>query len=136
MAKKSEKATVIERTELVFTMQTRGYRRCEIIQYASENGWDIGDRQVDNYILKANEILQAQSETVRERELGRAISNFRELYKKSFEIHDFKACKDIQKEIVSLLGLSEAKKLDHTTDGEKLSINIVKSYNEPDKSNL
>ena len=127
-----EKAISVERTEEVYKLLIRGYRRYQIIQYASD--WGISERQIDTYIAKANIKLEEASEVVRNKELGKAITRLNELYKESFEEGNFKDCKDIQKEINTLLGLAEATKLqidakvEEAVDLSKLDTEQLKAY--------
>ena len=57
VAKKSTKAESTLRTQEVYSLLTQAYTRQEILQHCSI--WQVSDRQVDTYIARAREMLDA-----------------------------------------------------------------------------
>jgi hypothetical protein len=103
MAEKPTEAVFNDRVHSVYTDLINGKRRAEILRYAST--WGVTDRTIDNYISRANDLLEQEAETVRERELGKALARYNAIYKAAIEAGDLKLALDVQKEISRLLGL-------------------------------
>ena len=123
MGKKSDNLTIANRIDQIYKEMLDGKVKRDILRYASK--WKLSERQIENYIDKANTMLIEDSKTVREAEIARAVSRFNRLYDKAFKEQDYKLCKDIQKDLNALLGLEAEKKIDLTSKGEKFSINII-----------
>ena len=126
MPERSTEAEVSQRIEAVFKLLIDGKRPVEIIRFASENGWKVGDRQVENYIARANRLIEDQSATVRSREVGRAITRLTAWLAKAHELGDIKLSLEIQKELNKLLGLYEPTRTEIT--GQDGGAIVVKAY--------
>ncbi len=100
---KSNYATRDARVNECFKMLVEGATRADIQQYAAKN-WQITERPVDAYIAAANKLLEKDSKTIRESEIGKAANRLNSLYAKALEIQDYKTCLAIQKEIANLFG--------------------------------
>lgn len=103
MADKPTEAVFTDRVTMVYTDLVNGKRRAEILQYASI--WDVTPRTIDNYISRANTMLEQEAETVRQREMGKALARYNGLYKAAMDTGDVKTALDVQKEISRFLGL-------------------------------
>lgn len=56
--KKSDKTTVNQRVKEIVDLKLQGGTRSHIFQHASDEGWDLSDRMVDELIKKATDQLQ------------------------------------------------------------------------------
>ncbi len=69
--------------------------------------WDLSDRQIENYIRKANEYFAKQSNIKRDKELGRALARYNSLYSNSYKLQDYRTCANINEKLCNLLGLNK-----------------------------
>jgi hypothetical protein len=100
---KAEKRARIER---LFPLVVAGARRSEIMQFcATKTDWGCAERTIDYYIAAANELLEAESRTHRELEVGRALRRLHILYARSVAVEDLPTALAVQREINALLGL-------------------------------
>lgn len=107
---KSSKAEICKRVSRIFELMTQGFFDFEIVQNVSNNeGWNVSDRQIYNYISKANEMFSDYAKIKRDIELGKAITRLNVLFNKSLKVQDYKTCLMIQKEINTLMGNYPAK---------------------------
>ena len=67
---KASKAEVAKRVEEILAIRLDGAQRHDILRYAAEKGWDVNERQIENYIHKADNLLIEQQEKNRKRLLG------------------------------------------------------------------
>jgi hypothetical protein len=67
---KSTKATVAQRVEEVLTIRLAGAGFAEIVRYAAEKGWGVGERQLQNYVEKSDELLAASVEKDRPKRIN------------------------------------------------------------------
>lgn len=124
MGNKANNAESEQRVNEVYLLLLSGASRYEIVQYAAK--WDIGWRQADNYIAKANARFEESAATVRDRELGKSIQRLNKLYQSLLKIQDYKGALQTQKELNTLLGLHAPSKLEHTgPGGQELTIKVV-----------
>ena len=120
---KPSKAEHTIRITKIIELLTLGLSRAEIIRYDSEKTkWGVTTRTIDNYIALATEAIEAQSETKREYEIGKALERLESLYQRNMSIQDFKAALAVVKERSELLGLKAPNKHEIDTKGE----NIIK----------
>lgn len=108
MAKESKctAAEIDDRVNTVFELICQGKFDFEIYkEVAKEKGWDVGDRQIANYVKKANELLKIYSDYDRKKELGKAIARYNLIFKKAFEAKDYQACIRVQDKLNKLMKL-------------------------------
>jgi hypothetical protein len=79
--KKSTSAVVETRVAEVAELMIAGSRRSEIIRYCAR--WDISERQVDNYIKKARDVLAQISRELVESAHGLAAARLERIYRKA-----------------------------------------------------
>ena len=124
-AKHSRKATkneIEKRILTIYQMILKGYSRVEILRYASEKTkWNVSGRQVETYLHRAQERYKKNLDKKEEFLLGKSYTRLENLYRKSFDNSDFKTCLQIEKTIIETFGLEQPKKIDLTSDGEKIS---------------
>lgn len=82
--------------------------------------WGLSDRQIENYIRKANHYFAKESNIKRDKELGRALARYNSLYSNSYKLQDYRTCANINEKLCNLLGLN------------KLLIEVSKNENEFD----
>ncbi|HOD62013.1 MAG TPA: hypothetical protein PLD55_13160 [bacterium] len=103
------------------SFMTRG----EIFQYvSSKENWGITQRQLDNYIAKAKELLKSEFQAYKDDAYENAWNNYIMLFKKAMKKDDTKLCLQIQDSMAKLFGLTQ--KLDLTSAGEKITGFTVK----------
>jgi len=107
MGKKSTNAEIETRVNKVYDLLVNGASRSQILQYCTEKAkWEINERQIDEYVARANERLIELGKTHRETELGRAVARLNQLYFLSITLQNFNVALGVQKELNKLLGLS------------------------------
>ena len=73
MGKKSTNRQMQERVNTVYQLLSKSESRVEIVQDASEN-WDVGDRQADEYLARARQLIAKDAEIERPEWLAAAIA--------------------------------------------------------------
>jgi len=105
---RSGKITKIEkekRINEVGSLLLMGANRANILKYAEKEGWNVSDRQVDNYIRDyKNRCIRMLEENL-ERERAVHIRRNELLFNKSYSLADYKTCLQIDKNIADLKGL-------------------------------
>jgi hypothetical protein len=77
VARKCNNAESEQRVNAVYDLLLRAHSRKQIIQFAAES-WGIGDRQVDNYIARARELLALDAELARPQWMHSALARLQE----------------------------------------------------------
>lgn len=107
--KKSTAATVEVRTAKVAELLVDGWSRARICEYARETArWDVSDAQVDRYIAKARERIQADCSRDRKASYALAEARLEALYGKAVDADDLRLALSIVKEQRTLQGLDGA----------------------------
>ncbi len=121
------KYRVLELVPLVTTMS-----RQQILQYVANEhkDWDLKDRQVDNYIAKAKKIVKEQFKKHKEIAAASSLTNYQDLYRKSYSKEDYRTCNSIQENIDSLFGL---KKFDPVAEINNDKVNVVVATKDSDR---
>jgi hypothetical protein len=102
---KSPNATAAQRVEEVLTLRLAGAAFVEIRQYASENGWGVGDRQLWHYIHKSDELLAASLETDRKKLLALHLAQRRLLHNRTMETGDYRTALAVLRDSAQLQDL-------------------------------
>lgn len=142
MAKKARKEVVLERVQYVLNQILAGVTSSEIIRNASEM-WDIGGRQVENYIAKAYAVLRtnlledakdskAFHVTARLNLYEHKLKERNKIFKSKIKDRDktylIRAIDtqimDILKDLAKING-QYVTKVDHTTQGDKLPSSVA-----------
>lgn len=110
---KATDAQVEKRIEVVTDILMRGGTRADVLQYCASE-WDIRTRQADNYLKRAWEYIRDTAERDKERHINLAIQRYQDLYKRSFKVQDYRECRQINAEMIKLLGLAEPEKVEHS----------------------
>jgi hypothetical protein len=73
MAKKSTNVEIDERVNAVYDLLLRAYSRTQIVRHCSET-WNVGERQAENYISRARQLMALDAELERPQWLAAAIA--------------------------------------------------------------
>lgn len=94
-----------ERINKVYQLIIDGFNRRDICRYVSKNtDWDIGNRQVDEYIKKANDIIIEHATETRDEFYKKCQNRFLDLYKKAMSMKDIGECRRILETWNKVLG--------------------------------
>ena len=77
-------------------------------QYASQQGWQVTQRQLDTYSSRARALLGAQAERDRAVELGKALEQLDLLFMKAMAASDRPEARAVLGDRIALLGLAAA----------------------------
>lgn len=107
--KKSTAAEVEMRTAKVAALLIDGWCRARICEYARETArWDVSDAQVDRYMAKERERIQADCSRDRKASYALAEARLEALYGKAVDVGDLRLALSIVKEQRALQGLDGA----------------------------
>lgn len=118
---KSTDAEILLRVSTVVEMLMKGQERQDIIQYCAKK-WNINERQADVYIKKAKERIKRNKDADLDYHISLSIMRYQDLYKRNFNIQDYRECRQVQGDLAKLLGIEAAQKIN--VSGE-LSINQI-----------
>lgn len=115
-----------KRIEAVKQMLLQGYTRSSIIKYC-QNNFKVEVNTVDVYMMDAKAIIRSDFDSLNDNVTLVAIiyGRLEDLFQKNEDVADYKEQRNVLKDIRDLLGIDKARKLDLTTDGEKLNSNNV-----------
>ncbi len=108
MAKKSTDAELQIRYATIAEMLIKGQSRQDILQYSSKT-WGVCDRTTDEYIARSWTKIKSSVNDDIEKNVALAIARYNDLYKRNFNIQDYRECRQVQGDIVKLLGLNSEK---------------------------
>lgn len=88
-----------------------GYsKRAFILQHISNTtDWNVCDRQIDNYIKDAKELIKETNEDDIELEKSMALNRLEALYTMNLKIQDYNQCRSLIMDRAKLLGLVSSK---------------------------
>jgi hypothetical protein len=107
---KSTQATVRQRVHEVLQLRLLGAEFHDIVQHASENGWGVGERQLWNYLARADDLLERTLETDRGKLFRRHVAQRRALYARAMAVSDYSTARAVLKDEAELLGLYPARR--------------------------
>ena len=120
--KKDNKATKVEferRVRTVCELLLKGYSRSKIIQYITENSQrKVQERQIDNYIKSANEIIKKDFEESSEKGRITAVvfNRMQEIYELAEENEDIMNMRGVLKDLRDFLGLDNSGNIEGATN--------------------
>lgn len=112
--RRSTRDEVNRRVKEVLQLRLAGAEMADLVQYSSEQGWDVGERQLRKYVAKTDDIIAASLETDHRKILNRHIAQRRALYARAMAVSDYSTAKAVLKDEAELLGLYPAKKTELT----------------------
>ncbi len=120
---KSDKATTSRRVQDVLRVMLAGGEFNEIRQFASDQGWQVSERQLRRYIETANTQLAEAAQRDRGQLLGRHLMQRRALYARCLKANDLRTALQVLRDEAELFGLYPPTKIAATTpDGQALSM--------------
>lgn len=133
-SKKGTKTQVEQRVMIVAEMRLKAYSYDQIIRYASEN-WNVGARQVEHYISRANKRIKASNNLNLDKEVMIQKARLEDLYQKNYNIQDYRECRQVMETRMRLTGTNAPEKLDVMSNGEQIqgaTININSKGEDPE----
>lgn len=106
--KKSAKATNAEialRVEEVLRIRLDGAQFHDIVQYAAEKGWNLKDRQIREYMSRADDLLVERQEKKRKRLLALHHARREALYARAVNTADYRTALAVLSDTAKLQGL-------------------------------
>jgi hypothetical protein len=91
------------RINVVYKMLLDGKTNADIVRYGSEN-WNIGERQMDDYLVWANERIIDESSEGREKTLADLRAKMKRLYALASTKEQYRVCLGIIQETHKVLG--------------------------------
>src|SRR6476620_10346841 len=88
--KKSDGTTVSQRIEDALRILLDGAQHHDIVQYGSEKGWGVSERQIRKYIARAHDLLIERQEKSRKRTIARHLAQRQALYARSVNAADLR----------------------------------------------
>ncbi len=101
---KSSKAELNQRVKEVMNILLEGGERGFILQYSS-GIWDVSERQADNYIRLANELIIKSVKRDINVDYAKAVRRYERLYLLAVAKEDYRTATSINKELTALQGL-------------------------------
>lgn len=137
MEKRPQDITKIEREKRVQEVEQlimQGASVNDIIQYCAKT-FKVNQRVVYDYIAEARESIKENFKTLFNPEYFKAniFKRLEDLYKNSYDIEDFKECRNILRDLRDMLGIDEATKTNlNVSSNEITPLSFFKSNNDKD----
>jgi len=103
--RKAEAAEVALRVEEVLRIRLDGAQYHDVVQYVAEKGWALKERQVRNYIRRADDLLVERQERNRRRLLSRHIAQRDALFARAVNAADLRTALAVADSTAKLQGL-------------------------------
>ncbi|MCE9560420.1 MAG: hypothetical protein K8U57_00035 [Planctomycetes bacterium] len=103
--RKAEAAAVALRIEEVLRIRLDGAEYHDVVQYAAEKGWDLKERQVREYIGRADDLLVERQEPKRRRVIARHLAQRQSLFARCINAADFRTALAVLADLAKLKGL-------------------------------
>jgi hypothetical protein len=102
---KATKTEISKRVEEVLRIRLDGAQFHDIVQYAAEKGWGLKDRQVRNYIRRADDLLVERQDRNRKRLIARRVAQREALYARALNAADHRTALAVLTDLDRLRGL-------------------------------
>lgn len=94
--------------ETVIEMLLKGLSRTDILRHFAENeNFKKSERSVDYYIDKSKKEIKERFKPEKENLKALSIARYEDLYKKNYQIQDYRECRQIIDSVSKLFGLNE-----------------------------
>jgi hypothetical protein len=123
--KRSDRTTLLKRSEEVLAMRLNGAEFADIKQHAEEQGWGVSGRSLQRYIVYGDKQLAKTLEKDRERLINRHIAQRRALYQKALAEKDHATALRVLQDEASLLGLYPKNGRVGIHEGGSLTLNVI-----------
>lgn len=121
---KASNAQMDKFLETVIEMIVKGFTRTDILRYFTENEkleLRRSESSVDIYIKKARKEIIKRFQPEREKLMADSLAKLTNLYKKNYEIQDYRECRQIIETLGKLTGINAPEKTEITgKDGKPL----------------
>jgi hypothetical protein len=105
MGQKSDKAETARRVEEVLRVRLDGAQFHDIVQYGSEQGWNVGARQIRKYIARADALLVERQDKSRKQVVARHLAQRSALYARAVNAADYRTALAVLADEAKLRGL-------------------------------
>jgi len=105
MGQKSDKAETARRVEEVLRVRLDGAQFHDIVQYGSEQGWNVGERQIRKYIARADALLVERQDKSRKKVVARHLAQRTALYARAVNAADYRTALAVLADEAKLRGL-------------------------------
>jgi hypothetical protein len=123
---KSDQKTVRKRVEEILSIRLLGALPTDIRRHAEEQGWQVGERQLQRYTAMSDELMAESLEKNRDKLMAYHFAARRALYARAMAVSDYSTAKAVLKDEAELLCLYPAKRLQMTgQDGGPVVLNIT-----------
>lgn len=102
---KITKSELQSRISAIFVMRLDGRNGREIVQHAATERWGVRDRQIYNYIQKADRLIETGQQKTRDQILEKTRKRLERLYAKSIADADLRLARLVLKDIREFEGL-------------------------------
>jgi hypothetical protein len=102
---KSTKVVIARRVEEVLRIRLDGAEFHNIVQYAAEQGWNVRERQLWNYVRASDALLAIRLEKDRDKLLARHVAQRRALYARAVHAADYRTALAVARDEAELQGL-------------------------------
>lgn len=103
--KKADNTTITQRIEEVLRIRLDGAQFHDIVQYGSEKGWNVSERQIRKYIARADELLVERLDKKRKPVIARHVAQRQALYARAVNAADLRTALAILDSECKLRGL-------------------------------
>jgi hypothetical protein len=105
---KATQAEIAKRVDEVLQVRLAGGGFPEILQYAAENGWEVQERQLWEYVRRSNDLVAQSLEKDRGQRLLLHLAQRRLLYHKALEVGDLRTALAVLRDSAQLEDLYPA----------------------------
>lgn len=106
---KSDSSEYEKRVNQIYLLILQGFQRKQIIQFVAEN-YKVGERQTDEYLQKAREIIKLNIDTDTSSKKNEILTQLYDLYNKNYLDEDYRECRNLLAQISNILGVEAPKK--------------------------
>jgi len=103
--KKSDTAEVAQRVAEILRIRLDGAQYHDVLQLASENAWNVSERQLREYMRRADDLLVERMERNRRRLVARHIAQRETLFARAVNGADYRTALSIADSTAKLQGL-------------------------------
>jgi len=104
-SKKADNATIAQRIEEVLRIRLDGAQMHDIVQYAAEKQWGVSERQLWNYVQRADALLVERMDKDRDKVIARHLSQRQALYARAVNAADLRTALSVLDSEAKLRGL-------------------------------
>jgi len=123
---RTTQAELQQRVSEVLHLRLHGGAFHDLLRHASEQKWNVSERQLWNYVAKADALLAETLERDRGKVFNLHVAQRRALYLKCMSVSDYSNARAVLKDEAELLGLYPAKKTEVTgKDGGPIPVEVM-----------